>query len=184
MDEFVDELLTQERVCELILPRIAKRELLEETEGLAPRISKLEEVLLNGTKSTVVTDAKDRSDSEGEASDDSMRQERERRLKRVEKARTVRQKREEDAKRFSRRPPADSVAGAGQKEGPDETYDSQQSTDEEVEGAVDEGERYVSRSPSRSVSPDRAQPAGEPDSDADKQSAGYRSRSGSRSPDR
>lgn len=41
MDEFVDELLTKERVCDIILPRIPKRELLEETEGLAPRNSVL-----------------------------------------------------------------------------------------------------------------------------------------------
>ncbi|KAH7340708.1 PRP38 family-domain-containing protein, partial [Rhizoctonia solani] len=43
MDEFVDQLLTEERVCDIILPRLAKREVLEETEGLAPRAS----VLLN-----------------------------------------------------------------------------------------------------------------------------------------
>ncbi|CAE6502430.1 unnamed protein product [Rhizoctonia solani] len=43
IDEFVDKLLTEERVCDIILPRLAKREVLEETEGLAPRTS----VLLN-----------------------------------------------------------------------------------------------------------------------------------------
>ncbi|CAE7205837.1 unnamed protein product, partial [Rhizoctonia solani] len=41
MDEFVDQLLTEERVCDIILPRMAKREVLEETEGLAPRASVL-----------------------------------------------------------------------------------------------------------------------------------------------
>jgi len=41
MDEFVDELLTEERVCDLILPRLPKREMLEETEGLQPRRSLL-----------------------------------------------------------------------------------------------------------------------------------------------
>ncbi|CAE6423945.1 unnamed protein product [Rhizoctonia solani] len=41
MDEFVDQLLTEERVCDIILPRLAKREVLEETEGLAPRTSVL-----------------------------------------------------------------------------------------------------------------------------------------------
>ncbi|KAJ1309942.1 hypothetical protein OPQ81_006701 [Rhizoctonia solani] len=41
MDEFVDQLLTEERVCDIILPRIAKRDVLEETEGLAPRTSVL-----------------------------------------------------------------------------------------------------------------------------------------------
>lgn len=41
MDEFVDQLLTEERVCDTILPRLTKREVLEETEGLAPRTSAL-----------------------------------------------------------------------------------------------------------------------------------------------
>ncbi|KAG8954618.1 Pre-mRNA-splicing factor 38A [Tulasnella sp. 424] len=41
MDEFVDQLLTEERVCDIILPRLTKREVLEETEGLAPRSSAL-----------------------------------------------------------------------------------------------------------------------------------------------
>ncbi|KDN51839.1 hypothetical protein RSAG8_00388, partial [Rhizoctonia solani AG-8 WAC10335] len=55
MDEFVDQLLTEERVCDIILPRMAKREVLEETEGLAPRAS----VLLDAMA------GKSRSDDEG-----------------------------------------------------------------------------------------------------------------------
>ncbi|WWC62558.1 uncharacterized protein I303_105154 [Kwoniella dejecticola CBS 10117] len=42
-DEFIDELLTQERVCDIILPRLTQRSVLEETEGLEPRKSLLEE---------------------------------------------------------------------------------------------------------------------------------------------
>ena len=41
MDEFVDHLLTEDRVCDIILPRLPKREILEETEGLQPRRSPL-----------------------------------------------------------------------------------------------------------------------------------------------
>lgn len=41
MDEFADELLNEERVCEVQLPRLTQRKVLEETEGLAPRRSKL-----------------------------------------------------------------------------------------------------------------------------------------------
>jgi len=41
MDDFADELLTEERVCDIILPRLTKREVLEETEGLGPRSSAL-----------------------------------------------------------------------------------------------------------------------------------------------
>ena len=38
MDEFIDELLHDERVCDIILPRIQKRQVLEETEQLDPRV--------------------------------------------------------------------------------------------------------------------------------------------------
>jgi len=41
MDEFIDQLFTEERVCDIILPRLTKRDVLEETEGLAPRSSAL-----------------------------------------------------------------------------------------------------------------------------------------------
>ena len=38
MDEFIDELLHEERVCDIILPRIQKRQILEETEQLDLRV--------------------------------------------------------------------------------------------------------------------------------------------------
>ncbi|KAK2467097.1 hypothetical protein APHAL10511_001355 [Amanita phalloides] len=41
MDEFVYALLTEERVCDIILPRIAKRQVLEELNELGPRKSLL-----------------------------------------------------------------------------------------------------------------------------------------------
>lgn len=41
IDEFVDQLLNEERVCDIILPRIAKREVLEENGEVAPRQSRL-----------------------------------------------------------------------------------------------------------------------------------------------
>jgi len=41
MDEFVHALLTEERVCDIILPRIAKRQVLEEAGELGPRKSLL-----------------------------------------------------------------------------------------------------------------------------------------------
>lgn len=40
-DEFIDELLTKDRVCDIILPRLTQRSVLEETEGLPPRKSLL-----------------------------------------------------------------------------------------------------------------------------------------------
>lgn len=41
MDEFVDRLLTEERVCEVQLPRLTIRKVLEENEGLIQRRSRL-----------------------------------------------------------------------------------------------------------------------------------------------
>uniref|UniRef100_A0A665W0K2 Pre-mRNA-splicing factor 38A n=1 Tax=Echeneis naucrates TaxID=173247 RepID=A0A665W0K2_ECHNA len=45
VDEFIDELLHAERMCDIILPRLQKRQVLEEAEMLDPRISALEEDL-------------------------------------------------------------------------------------------------------------------------------------------
>ncbi|ODV63773.1 U4/U6-U5 snRNP complex subunit PRP38 [Ascoidea rubescens DSM 1968] len=42
IDEFVDELLTKERVCDLILPRLPNREFLEDEKDLEPRKSTVE----------------------------------------------------------------------------------------------------------------------------------------------
>jgi len=41
IDQFADDLLSEEMVCEIQLPRLTQRKVLEETEGLAPRRSKL-----------------------------------------------------------------------------------------------------------------------------------------------
>ncbi|CAK8689643.1 pre-mRNA-splicing factor 38A-like [Clavelina lepadiformis] len=45
MDEYVDDLLREERYCDVILPRIQKRQVLEEIEQLEPRISALDDDL-------------------------------------------------------------------------------------------------------------------------------------------
>jgi pre-mRNA-splicing factor 38A len=42
MDEFIDELLREERVCDVILPRIQKRQVLEESGDLEPKVSLLD----------------------------------------------------------------------------------------------------------------------------------------------
>ncbi|KAK1236336.1 hypothetical protein PQX77_000414 [Marasmius sp. AFHP31] len=41
IDEFVDALLSEERVCDIILPRLVKRQILEENGELSPRKSRL-----------------------------------------------------------------------------------------------------------------------------------------------
>ncbi|XP_070564135.1 pre-mRNA-splicing factor 38A-like [Ptychodera flava] len=45
VDEFIDNLLREERVCDIILPRLQKRQVLEESNQLEPRVSALEEDL-------------------------------------------------------------------------------------------------------------------------------------------
>jgi len=45
VDEFIDELLTSERSCDVILPRIQKRYILEQNEQLETRVSALDEDL-------------------------------------------------------------------------------------------------------------------------------------------
>ena len=48
MDEFIDQCLHDERVCDVQLPRLQKREILEENNELEPRVSLLEGDLLDG----------------------------------------------------------------------------------------------------------------------------------------
>lgn len=45
MDDFIDELLRSDRVCDIILPRCQKRAVLEENNELEPKISALDEDL-------------------------------------------------------------------------------------------------------------------------------------------
>lgn len=45
MDEFIDDLLREERVCDVILPRIQKRMVLEENGDLDPKVSTLDDDL-------------------------------------------------------------------------------------------------------------------------------------------
>ncbi|KDR23175.1 Pre-mRNA-splicing factor 38A, partial [Zootermopsis nevadensis] len=52
MDEFIDELLREERLCDIILPRIQKRHVLEENNELEPKISALEDDLDEGIESS------------------------------------------------------------------------------------------------------------------------------------
>lgn len=70
MDEFVDQLLVGESVCEIQLPRLTQRKVLEETEGLAPRRSKLGKAL-----GVMHVEGADGSDVEGGGGDDSAEEE-------------------------------------------------------------------------------------------------------------
>ncbi|KAG0150632.1 hypothetical protein CROQUDRAFT_652243 [Cronartium quercuum f. sp. fusiforme G11] len=66
-DDFVDSLLIEDRVCEIVLPRLTMRKVLEETEGLAKRKSSLGIAL--GVES-------DEEEPDEEAEDDEDRSER------------------------------------------------------------------------------------------------------------
>lgn len=49
MDEFIDQLLRDDRVCDIILPRIQKRSILEENNELEPKVSALDDDLDDGS---------------------------------------------------------------------------------------------------------------------------------------
>ncbi|GAW07484.1 PRP38-domain-containing protein [Lentinula edodes] len=44
IDEYVDSLLTEERVCDIIMPRLIKRQVLEENNDIGPRVGVAAEV--------------------------------------------------------------------------------------------------------------------------------------------
>ncbi|XP_049815128.1 pre-mRNA-splicing factor 38 [Schistocerca nitens] len=52
MDEFIDELLREERVCDVILPRIQKRHVLEENNELEAKVSALDDDIDEGIESS------------------------------------------------------------------------------------------------------------------------------------
>lgn len=117
MDEFVDELLTEERVCEVILPRLTLRKVLEETEGLPKRRSKLSRAM--GLEEGGL------SDDGGYASSD------------------------EERDRYMSRSPSRSPTPDSQ--GPEGRYMSRspsRSPSPRDGSASPQGERYISRSPS------------------------------------
>lgn len=161
MDEFIYDLLTKERVCELILPRLTRRDVLEDTEGLAPRTSKLEDALLE-------------QDSDA-ASDDSAAAARMEKMDRVKRARLVREQKE--AQENSRIKAAHHHAMQDRQEGAlleeEGGYPSQEESGED-------GERYISPSPS--VNSQQGYLSRSASRSPDRQ--GFISRSVSRSPDR
>ncbi|PWN21212.1 PRP38-domain-containing protein [Microstroma glucosiphilum] len=153
MDTFVDELLTEERVCDVILPRLVKREVLEEREGLPPRGSVLEEALLEGEEGEG-----EGSGEEGEM--DEAERERKRRWRekvaRGREAREARLRAEAEREAGVAAPAASNGVGRGEAEPrPPSPVDESEVGYASQEDSEDERERYVSRSPSRSVSPDR-----------------------------
>ncbi|KAL9714935.1 hypothetical protein Ac2012v2_001595 [Leucoagaricus gongylophorus] len=66
IDEFVYQLLTEERVCDIVMPRLQKREILEETGELGPRKSRLLDAMEGGDENgSVRASSRSRSRSRG-----------------------------------------------------------------------------------------------------------------------
>lgn len=73
MDAFADALLNDERVCEIQLPRLTQRRVLEDTEGLIERRSKLGRALGVFGEEEEPTAGPDMGDDEDEREDESER---------------------------------------------------------------------------------------------------------------
>jgi pre-mRNA-splicing factor 38A len=59
VDQFVDELLREDRVCDVILPRLMARKTLEDMGVLEPRVSPLEEFLSDASISDSEEESED-----------------------------------------------------------------------------------------------------------------------------
>ncbi|GAA5876411.1 hypothetical protein JCM1840_006015 [Sporobolomyces johnsonii] len=70
LDQFADDLLHAEMVCEIQLPRLTQRKVLEETEGLAPRRSKLGKAMGVLGPTAKAGEASGAEDADADESDD------------------------------------------------------------------------------------------------------------------
>ena len=156
VDEWVDMLLREERVCDIILPRLTKREVCEGRDGLLPRISKLETSLIKAVE----------GGEESDASDDSMSDVKRWKLERLKQASRLSALRQKER-------------ASQPKEVEEAEYTSQEEEEEEGGGGK---RRFVSPTPS--VSPDRQFPPPPLEEGEEEEEGGYVSRSPSRSPDR
>jgi pre-mRNA-splicing factor 38A len=93
VDEFIDELLRDDRACDIILPRIQKRFLLEQNEQLEPRVSALDD------------DLSDEEEEEEEEPESDHEKERERERRRSPSLAHRHHNRERDRKRSRSRSP-------------------------------------------------------------------------------
>lgn len=106
MDEFIDSLLRDERSCDIILPRIQKRHILEENNELEFRISALEDDAdenLESSDEDAKLNSKKRNSNEYEREKDSHRRDREKRHSRKEKDRGRSRSRSRNRDRRDRR---------------------------------------------------------------------------------
>ncbi|SPO30656.1 related to PRP38A - pre-mRNA-splicing factor [Ustilago trichophora] len=170
VDEWVDMLLREERVCDIILPRLTKREVCESRDGLLPRISKLETSLLKVIAGGEGGGREGEGGDESDASEDSLSDVKRWKLDRLK-----------SAARLSELQRIKHVESAQPDYGEEEVvYTSQEESEEEDgEAAARKRRRFISPSPS--VSPDRQLPSAKAERENEEQ--GYVSRSPSMSPD-
>ncbi|GAA6063784.1 hypothetical protein JCM10212_005573 [Sporobolomyces blumeae] len=155
LDQFADDLLHSEMVCEIQLPRLTQRKVLEETEGLATRSSKLAKAM--GVKVSIERGGRGRDGDGDEDGDESASGEEED------------EEGERGARYLSRSPSeSGSEASAGIARSRSASFDSL-AGDERRQGrgrsrsrsrsrstSSSRGGRYVSRSPSGDRSGDEA----------------------------
>ncbi|XP_039745315.1 pre-mRNA-splicing factor 38 [Pararge aegeria] len=91
MDEYIDELLREERLCDVILPRIQKRHILEENNELEQKVSALDDDLDEDMPS-------DEENADGETKENKRDKEKRDRDRKRERSRD-RERREKDRKR-------------------------------------------------------------------------------------
>lgn len=160
MDEWIDMLLNEQRVCDIILPRLTLREVCESRDGLLPRISKLETGLFKTLESGAGPE------EEGEESDDSLSDVKKWKLQKLQQASRLAQ--------FKTSPSPQPLQGEGEGE-----YSSQEDSEDET---AQKRRRFISPSPS--ISPDRQIPSAPEPAAEEEEEEGYISPSPSKSPDR
>lgn len=148
MDEFVDSLLNEERVCDIIMPRITKREVLEDLGELSARKSRLLDAM-EGKSERGSSRSKSRSRSRG--SGRSRSRNRSRSGSRSPGAHSQSASRSDAGSRYVSRSPSRSRSAS-----PRLSMSRGASVDEANGGGSD---RFRSRS--RSISPDRMETATE-----------------------
>ncbi|GAA5866543.1 hypothetical protein JCM3774_004009 [Rhodotorula dairenensis] len=156
MDEFVDQLLVGESVCEIQLPRLTQRKVLEETEGLAPRRSKLGKAL--GVMQVEGADGSDGAAGGDDSADEAAGR---------------------GARYLSRSPsasPSPSVSGDERPEGTPE-YWTEASDDDDDEAASSSSRRGRKRRPARKPLIERRDGGGSDADDDDDEAGRYISRS-------
>lgn len=92
MDEFIDSLLRDDRVFDVILPRISKRRVHEEAGELEPRVSALEDDLENVEES----DEEEKAQQQPEVKKDESDRKREKKKKRDKRSRSREKERDRD----------------------------------------------------------------------------------------